>query len=220
MEETNFILLWKEQYEKIDQSLVINQQILRELITRKAEKAMRSLAIFTSRGILAAVIYLLLLGAVLFYAVSHYTHAADYFIISIGFIFLINLKALYDYIKHLAWIRGIDYDGNVVEIQQRLAVLHASILQHTRIMFLQLPFWSTFYLSPEWFPKHTPAGWVIWQVLLTLIFVFVAIWLYRNLTKENAGKKWVKALLKGSGAGYIIRATEFYQEIESFRKEL
>jgi hypothetical protein len=87
-------------------------------------------------------------------------------------------------------------------------------------MFLQLPFWSTFYLSPEWFPKHTPAGWIIWQVTLTLLFVFAAIWLYRNLTKENAGKKWVKALLKGSGAGYIIRATEFYQEIESFRKEL
>jgi hypothetical protein len=219
MEETNFILLWKEQYKKIDQSLVINQQILRELISRKAETAMRSLARFTSRGILAAIIYLFLLGTVLFFAVSHYTRAADYFIISIGFIFLINLKALYDYIKHLSWIQEIDYDGNVVEIQHRLAALQASILRHTRIMFLQLPFWSTFYLSPEWFPLHTPTGWIILQLVVTLLFVFTAIWLYRRLTKENADKKWVKALLKGSGAGYIIRAMEFYKEIESFKKE-
>ena len=32
MEETNFVLLWKEQYEKIDQSLVINKQLLKEII--------------------------------------------------------------------------------------------------------------------------------------------------------------------------------------------
>jgi len=29
MEETNFVLLWKEHYEKIDQALALNKQILK-----------------------------------------------------------------------------------------------------------------------------------------------------------------------------------------------
>ena len=37
MEETNFVLLWKEQYEKIDESLAINKQLLKEVISQKAE---------------------------------------------------------------------------------------------------------------------------------------------------------------------------------------
>ena len=81
MEETNFVLLWKEQYEKIDQSLVINKQLLKGVISQKAESALKSLIRFKIRGIIAAVIYLILLGIVLFYAISNYSSAANYFII-------------------------------------------------------------------------------------------------------------------------------------------
>jgi hypothetical protein len=68
MEETNFVLLWKEHYEKIDQSLAINKQLLKEIITQKVQSALQSLIRFKSRGIIAAVIYLVLLGIVLFFA--------------------------------------------------------------------------------------------------------------------------------------------------------
>ena len=43
MEETNFVLLWKEHYEKIDQSLAINKRLLKELLHQKAGTAVRSL---------------------------------------------------------------------------------------------------------------------------------------------------------------------------------
>src|SRR5664279_4457992 len=110
MEETNFVLLWKEQYEKIDQSLAINKRILKETISQKAKSALRSLIRIKATGIVAAVIWLLLLGAALSFAILHYSSAANYFIISIGAIFLINVKALYDYIKHLVWVNNINYD--------------------------------------------------------------------------------------------------------------
>jgi hypothetical protein len=58
MEETNFIILWKEHYEKIDQSLAINRQLLKETIAQKAETTLQSLARFKTRGIIAAIIYL------------------------------------------------------------------------------------------------------------------------------------------------------------------
>ena len=217
MEETNFVLLWKEQYEKIDQSLVINKQLLKEIISQKAESALQSLIRFKTREIVAAVIYLILLGIVLFYSISHYSSAGNYFILSMGAIFLINVKALYDYIKHLVWANNIDYNGSITEIQQKLAKLQISILRHSRFMVLQFPFWTTFYLSDKWFPHSVSWGYIILQFLLTASFTFLAYWLYKNQTMENANKKWVKTLIEGSGGKSIVKAIAFYKELETFK---
>src|SRR6476659_6484559 len=116
MEETNFVLLWKEHYEKIDRSLSINKRLLTESVNHKAESVLHSLLKFKTRGVITLVVYLLILGTLLFYAISNYSAAANYFIVSIGAIFLINLRALYDYIKHIVMINQIDYDGSITAI--------------------------------------------------------------------------------------------------------
>ncbi len=219
MEEVNFVLLWKEQYKKIDQSLAINKQLLEEVINQKAGSAIQSLIRYKTRGVILAVIYLIILGAVLFYAISNYTSGANYFIISIAVIFLINLKALYDYIKHLVWIKNIDYDGSITLIQEKLTRLHLSIIHHSRFMVLQIPFWTTFQLSDKWFPHSVSWGYIIFQIFLTASFTFLAFWLYKNLTVENTNKKWVKALIEGSGGKSIMKAITFYKEIELFKQE-
>ncbi len=218
MEETNFVLLWKEQYEKIDQSLAINKQLLKEVISQKAESALHSLIRFKTRGVIAVVVYLILLGIVLFYAISHYSSAVNYFIVSIAAIFLINLKALYDYIKHLIWIKNIDYDGSVTEIQEKLSKLQLSIIQHSRFMVLQIPFWTTFQLSDNWFPHEISWGYVIFQFLLTASFTFLAYRLYQGLTVENVNKKWVRGMIEGSGAKSVFKAIGFYKELETFKQ--
>ncbi len=216
MEETNFVLLWKEQYEKIDQSLAINKRILKETISQKARSALRSLIRIKATGIIAAVIWLVLLGAALSFAILHYSSAANYFIVSIAAIFLINVKALYDYIKHLAWVNNINYDGSITEIQKKLVRLQLSIFQHVRIMFLQLPFWTTFTLSNKWFPQSVSWMYIIFQILFTASFTYLALWLYKNITLANANKKWVKFLIKGAGGKSVTKALEFYKEIEEF----
>ncbi|MEO6819535.1 MAG: hypothetical protein ABI266_08655, partial [Ginsengibacter sp.] len=191
MEETNFVLLWKEQYEKIDKSLAINKKLLKEVINLKAESALQSLIRLKTVGIVAVVIYLVILGMVLFYAITHYSSAANYFIISVGVIFIINLKALYDYIKHLVWTNEINYDGSVTEIQQRLSKLQLSILQHSRTMVLSFPFYTTFYLSDAWFPQDIGWGYILFQIFMTGSFTCLAYWLYKNQTIANIDKKWL-----------------------------
>ncbi|PZU79592.1 MAG: hypothetical protein DI529_17425 [Chryseobacterium sp.] len=218
MEETNFVLLWKEQYEKIDQSLAINKQLLKEVITTKTKSSLLSLIRIKAVGIIAAIIYLLVLGSMLFYAIVHYSSAANYFIVSMAAIFLINVKALYDYIKHLVWIDNIDYDGSVVKTQQKLVKLQLSIIRHTRFMFLQLPFWTTFFLSGSWFPAEVSWGYVIFQVLFTGLFTYFAYWLYKNITLQNLDKKWVRVLVNGSGGKYVNDAMKFNDEIEKFEQ--
>jgi uncharacterized membrane protein len=217
MGETDFVLLWKEHYEKIDQSLHLNRKLLEYTISEKAEKTLRSLVRSKMMGMAAGVLYMLLLGIPLFFAVMHYRPAANYFIVSIGAIFLINIKAIYDYIRHLALINSINYDDSVVEIQQKLNRLQLSIARHVKIMFLQLPFWTTFFLSGSWFPSQVNIGYVILQIFVTLIFTIAAIFLYRNLTPKNMEKKWVRSILSGAGGKKVRKAIAFYKEIEAFK---
>ncbi|MGA8263033.1 MAG: hypothetical protein WB779_01175, partial [Ignavibacteriaceae bacterium] len=72
MEEKDIINLWKEQDIKIEQSLALNKKLLKEVISQKAQNSLNALARFKTRGIIAAIIYLLLLGLVLSYAIIHY----------------------------------------------------------------------------------------------------------------------------------------------------
>lgn len=217
MEETNFILLWKEHYTKIEQSLQINKKLLRETIDQKAMRSMRSLYATKITGIVLGIIYLFILGTFLSFALINFTSAALYFIVSMGAIFLINLKAVFDYIKHINWVNNIDFSGNVSDIQTKLAKLKLSIFQHCRTMTLQLPFWTTFFLSDKWFPGEVGWGYILFQIFITGSFTFTAIWIYRQLTIENGHKKWVRALIAGSGGKSVNKALEFYGELEEFK---
>ncbi|MFT3936206.1 MAG: hypothetical protein QM726_21435 [Chitinophagaceae bacterium] len=218
MEETNFVLLWKEQYQKIDQALVINKRLLEERLSEKANNVLRSLAWLKSLGVIAGIFYLLLLGSALFIAITHYSHAADYFIVSLGAIFLINIKAVYDYVRHIIWIKQINFDGRITDIQEQLSRLQLSMIQHVRVMCLQFPFWTTFSLSSKWFPSQTPTGVIILVALLTCSFVALSIFLYRNLTIDNMHKKWVRSVLSGISNKKVEKAMELCKEIASFKE--
>ncbi len=124
MENLDIINLWKTQDAKIERSLAINKRLLLEVLNKKAHSALTSLRIGKVFGIIVAVLYLNILGVLLFYALTNYSPNSNFFIVSFGVIFIINIKALYDYIKHLIWTSSINYDGNVTEIQEKLSKLH------------------------------------------------------------------------------------------------
>jgi len=217
MEDTNFVMLWKEHYEKIDQSLAINKKIIRDLTNQKAEAVMQLLIRHKKRGIIAVIFYLLILGALLFFSTTDYKSEKNYFIFSIAAIFIVNVKALYDYIKHLAWAKKINYNGNVTDIQQQLTKLQFSIINHAKIMCLQFPFFTTFYLSNKWFPQEVGMGYIIFQLILTGSFTYLSYWLFKNHTIENLNKKWFRNMIAGSGGKSVVKAMDFYKELEEFK---
>lgn len=219
MEDKELLGMWKAQNEKIEQSLSINRKLLIETINQKAQTSLRSLKKLKTIGIVSFVLYLIVLGYVLFYAFSNYSAVSGYFMVSLSAIFLINLRGLVDYIKHLVWTNNINYNGSVTEIQQKLSMLQVSIVSHTKIMVLQLPFWTTFYLSDSWFPSNVGVPYIIFQVLLTGGLTYLAYWLYKNQNVGNLDKKWYKTLIAGSGGRSVKNALEFYKEIETFKSE-
>jgi hypothetical protein len=218
MEETNFVLLWKEHYEKIDQTLAINKRLLTELISQKATSTLSSLIRKKAIGIVAAVLFLAILATGLYVAIARYSPAANYFIFSIGLIFIINVKALADYIRHLLLIQSIRFDGNISETQNKLCRLQWSMIKHSRIMVLQFPLWSTFFLSSTWFPRHTPLLFIPLQIGITGGLGYMAYWLYRNHTMANLGNRWIKLFVSSVGGKEVVAAMGFYQELAELSK--
>jgi len=219
MENIELINIWKEQNVIIEKTLAINKRLLKESIDRKAESALKALAQLTTAGIIAFVFYLLLLGYALFYAISNYSSANNYFIVSVSAIALINLKGFADYIKHLVWTKNINYNGSVMEIQKQLSRLQLSIINHSKIMILQFPFFTTFYLSDRWFPQEVGLPYIIFQIIITGSFIYLTYWLYKVHKPENLNKKWFRNLMAGSGGKSVEKALEFYREMEEFEKE-
>ncbi|HUH73022.1 MAG TPA: hypothetical protein VLZ75_01320 [Chitinophagales bacterium] len=219
MENLELINIWKEQNAKIEKTLAINQLLLKETIGRKAASALKGLVQLKTAGIIAFVFYLLLLGYALFFAISNYSSASNYFIVSVSAIAFINIKGFADYIKHLVWTKNINYDGSVMDIQKQLSRLQLSIIDHGKWMCLQFPFFTTFYLSKNWFPQDVGWPYIIFQILMTGSFTYLSFWLYKNHTPENLNKKWFRNLIAGSGGKSVEKAIQFYKEIEEFEKE-
>ena len=220
MEDKELLIMWKAQNNKIEQSLKINKMLLIDTINQKAQKSLRSLTKLKTFGIISFVIYLLILGSILLYAYSNAVYFSIYFLTSLSAIFLVNVRGLYDYIKHLIWTNNINYDGSVVEIQQKLSNLQLSIVKHTKIMVLQIPFWTTFYLDSSWFPSKVGLPYLIFQVFLTGSLTYLAYWLYKNQNMKNLDKKWYQTLIAGSGGKSVKKALEFYKEIEMFKSDI
>lgn len=219
MENIEFIHLWKAQNDKLEKTLAINQMLLKEVINNKAQSSLKSLIRLKTAGIIAFILYISLLGYGLFFAISHYSSAWNYFIVSVTVIFLVNVKGLADYIKHLIWTNNISYNGSILEIQEQLSRLQMSIIQHSKYMCLQFPFYSTFYLTDIWFPKNVGAIYITFQILMTGGLAYFSYWLFKLHTPENFNKKWFLKMMEGSGNKSVREAMAFYQEIEDFKKE-
>lgn len=218
MESNELLSIWKSQDAKLEKALAINQYLLKESISQKAQSALRNLIRLKTAGIVSFVLYLLFLGSLLYYAIAYYSPTHLYFIISVGAIALINIIGFTDYIRHLVLTKNIHYDGSIVEIQEKLAKLQLSIIKHGRMMCLQFPFFTTFYLSSAWFPQEVSWSYIVFQLSLTGSFTYLSYFLYINHKPESLNKKWFRVLIAGSGGKSVAKAIAFYKELEEFKK--
>jgi len=219
MEDIDIINIWKAQNTKTEQALALNLKLLREIADGKVQSVGRSLTVLKSTLLFFGVLYLIVLSGLISFALSRYSPAWNYFIVSVAAIFAINLFAVITYIKHLVWLSEINYDGTIADIQQKLSKLQLSIIQLTRIMYLQTPFFTTFYLSSNWFPQLTPWPYMLFQLILTGAAVYSSWWIFKNMKIEKMDNKLVKGLLNGSGRETVLKAMDFYKEIEEYKAE-
>jgi glucan phosphoethanolaminetransferase (alkaline phosphatase superfamily) len=214
MSTDEFQQIWKAYDAKLEKSLQLNLRLLQEVQSQKAKSVLRSFIASRTIGIVIGILYLLLLVLAFWYVRTQPVMA-----VSFAVFIICTVIAIGKYMQEIGIIRGISYGDNIIDTQQKLAGIKSSIIWTLRISWVQLPFWSTFFVSNELLRKGGREFWMI-ETPITLLLTILAVILYKNITIENAQKKkWVKGMIRGAGMKSVTRAMDFLQEIENFKSE-
>jgi hypothetical protein len=222
MEDRDLKNIWQSYDKKIAEAIALNAQswalnlsCFATIQQQKAASKTNALAKFKTRAIVLGIIWVLFL---LFFVWGNQLQNL-YFAVSLTALALFSAYAIIVYIKHIILIRQLEYDGNIIETQKKLAELQASTFKSTRILWLQMPFYTTWFWHSSWIHFDSPYFWLI-TFPITMFFTLLAVYLYKNIHAGNMHKKWVRSLMM-AGPEYknVMKSIKFLEEIEEFNKE-
>ncbi|KOY85472.1 hypothetical protein AD998_04270 [bacterium 336/3] len=217
MEEFNLKQMWQSYHQKLEDVLLINKQQTEEISTLKAQSfisSMKPIKIFT---IIIGVLWVLMVDYIVINLTLYaFSSTSIFFLISAGLQSLITKIAIGVYLYQMYLIHNIDISHSIIQTQEQITRLQASTLWVTRILFLQLPLWTTFYWGDYVFENL----WVFaLQMSVISIFVYVAVWLFLNIKKENRDKKWFLLIFKGKEWTPLLNAMKALEQIDDFKTE-
>lgn len=210
MEDLELQQLWKSYDERLQEQLVFNRKNASDITKMKVKSelaSMRPIKIFT---LVLGILWVLFLDVLL---VNFYPAGNLFFLISFGFISLVNKIAVGIYGYQLILVSIVSINSPVISTQKRIAGMVKSTLWVTRILMLQLPFWTTFFLSSS----ENPVFWVI-QVLVTVGFTGLSIWLFINIRYDNKDKAWFRFLFGKYEWTPIMQAKEMLVQIKEYEE--
>ncbi len=214
MNDTDLKYLWQTGNEQITLSQKSDKTSLDKLTKRNVShflSSMKPIKIFT---LLVGLLWVLGIGYVLIkLTIIAYDQVSPYFLYSAFFQVMLTAMAVIIYIIQLSTLYSIDFNKPVVILQKTLINLKASTLNVTKILILQLPFWTTFYWNESMFKNGTLPLFIL-QGAVTISFTCLAIWLFFNLKYENADKWWFKLLLQGKEWEPLITSIGILNDME------
>lgn len=219
MDELKLKELWQSVNKKAEESLTLNKKNTEDISKMKVQNfvsSMKPIKIFT---LLTGIIWVGL-GAIILTNLFVYASAmvSKFFLISAAIQLLLTALAILIYIYQLILIYQVDISEPILATQEKLAKLKSSTLLVTRILFLQLPLWTTFYLSENMFKNGNLLLFII-QGVVTFSFTYLAIWLFVNIKYENKDKKWFRFIFSGKEWLPIIKAMELCEDVRQFKQD-
>lgn len=215
MEDMELKMLWQSYDAKLERSLALNVKNMEEIHKLKAVSALRGFKGTRWLGIIFGAFWVLFIGFLIYHSLEM---SKIFFVLSASIHLVVSLIAVVVYIKHLVLIDQFDNSQTVLEGQEKLMRLNASNLRVLGLLLLQLPVFSTFYITFDWIRNDPQSFWLI-QMPVVLVQAFIGIWFYRNLDEKNRDKKWFKWFMSKGEFGSISKALVFLKEIEAYKKE-
>ena len=215
MEDIEIINLWKSYDKKLEANLLLNRKNVEDITKMKVQSlltSMKPLKVFT---ILIGIIWVGFLDVLI---INLFHIASPFFLISAGILVLLNKLAIGLYLYQLIVIHQVDISEPILTSQDKLARLKSTTLLVTRLLFLQLPLWTTFYWN-ESMLENGNIVLLILQIVVTLLFTFAAVWLFRNIKYENRDKKWFRLIFNGKEWSPVIKSMELLSQIDEYRIE-
>lgn len=215
MEDKELIHLWKSYDQKLEETLLLNRELATDITRIKVQRFMASMK---PVKIFAIFIGLCWVAFVDMLIVRLLHSASPFFLVSAGIQVLLTKLAIGIYIYQLILVQQVDIDGPVLAVQEKLSRLRSSTLWVARLLFLQLPVWTTFYLSKAGLLQAGTLL-VLIQLLVTVAFTSLAVWLFFNIRYENRNKKWFRLIFSGREWDPIIRSMELLGQVRGYKVE-
>ncbi|MFD2589174.1 hypothetical protein ACFSQJ_19780 [Croceitalea marina] len=210
MEEFELKALWSEYDKKIDDVISYNEKIMEEIMKQNAKNSLAAAKPVKKVGILIGIPWILFLAILMFFG---FKSGNLFFSISFLAILICTVIALATYIYHLVLINQINVSNSVLEAQRKIAEIKISTLVSTRIVFLQLPFWTTWYLQASMLESGNTLYWAV-NILITSIFALISIWLFRMIRADKLGNKKIKWLFSDTEWKAVVSASDILNQIE------
>jgi hypothetical protein len=215
MQDTEIINLWKSFDKKLEENLLLNKKNAKEITNMKVHSflaSMKPLKIFT---ILVGMIWV---GFVDILIVNLFPIASPFFLISAIIQVLLTKLAIIIYLYQLILIHQADISEQILATQEKLARLKSSTLWVSRLLFLQIPVWTTFYWNRSMLENGNVWLYIL-QVIVTASGTCLAIWLFFNIKYENRDKNWFRLIFHGKEWNPVIRSMELLRQINEYKQE-
>lgn len=216
MENAEIIALWKSYDQKLETNLALNRKNAQDVTQIKVRSFLLSMSPIKLFTVLIGICWVMLVDTVI---INLFSVASPFFLISAGIQTILTKLAIGIYLYQLVLIHQNDVAEPIVETQEKLSRLKSSTLWVTRLLFLQLPVWTTFYLNKSMFAQGA-VGWMWVQIILTGAFTYLALWLFWNIKYENRDKKWFRLIFNGREWDPMLKSMELLNQVEEFKKEV
>ncbi len=214
MEDLTLIQLWKSYNQQMEENLQLNKSNAAEILKIKVKSAIVSMKPIKLFTVLVGIVWVFFVDSVLF---TTFDYVNTFFLVSAITQVVLTKLAIGIYLYQLALIDKVDVENNIVTVQEKIANLQASSLWVARLMFLQLPVWTTFYWNEEMLSNREYFLHGV-QLVVTISFSVISIWLFLNIKMENREKKWFKILFHGKEWDSTIHAMGMLDQINRFKK--
>lgn len=217
MNETDLKLLWQSASVSLETNTAITKMNTEDIAKMKAKSFLSSMKPTKVFALVIGILWAVPLSFILANLfICTYDKVSLFFLYSAAIQALLTIITIAVYVYQLDLINKIDFSEPVLIIQEKLAKLKISTLRITRLLFLQLPVWTTFYLSENIF-KNGNITLLIVQGIVTFSFAFVAIWLFINIKFDNRNKKWFQWIFNGKEWQPILQSMELLDQVNKFK---
>jgi hypothetical protein len=219
MNENELKLLWQSSNEKLEHCLQVNKKNADEITKLKAQNVLASMKPIKIFTLFVGIIWVVSGGIIVTNLFVYAYHKVSlFFLYSAAVQLLLTAVAIGIYLYQLIMISNINIFDSVITTQKKLSYLQSSTLWSAKILFLQLPFWTTFYLSKEMIVSGNIA-YILVNGFFILLFVYSAIWLFTNIKYSNRDKKWFQWIFRGKEWQPILQSMELLNQIDNYQQQ-
>jgi hypothetical protein len=210
--------LWQEKDRKLDATVRLNRQLLREVVLGKAETALERLSLFLWVELMLNAGGTIMLGWFLFDHLAEPRFLLPALALQAGLVVLIVAAG-----RQLAALAGIDYDAPVVEIQRRLATLRAERIRTMK--------WTLLLAPLAWVPlcivgmkglfdvnAYTTFSipWLVANLVFGLLVIPTGVWASRRYADRLGHWPIARRLLRDIGGQNLAAAQIFLNSLSEF----